>query len=153
MILGIVKMNSCVTSKLPIINKKLPCDNRISFTKNLQYIVNKHQCYLFTVCSFFNKLFTVTGNNNNIMYSKNRIANRKFHSKLPIIVFLINSITLIESEEFRETSNKRHRNIIHINPFDLLCMYLIKIIYTIVPAGDNVNTLVAISSACQYDKI
>ena len=38
------------------------------------------------------------------MYSKNRIGNRNVHSKLPIIVFQISSISLIESEEFRETS-------------------------------------------------
>ena len=55
------------------------------------------------MCSFFNKLFTATGINNT-MYSKNRIGNRKLRSKLPIIVFQINSISLIESEEFRETS-------------------------------------------------
>ena len=54
------------------------------------------------MCIFFNNLFTVTGNNNT-MYSKNRIVTN-FYSKLPIIVFLINSISLIESEEFRETS-------------------------------------------------
>ena len=58
---------------------------------------------MFTICSFFNKLFTVT-DNNNTMCGKNRIGNRKFHSKLPIIVFQINSISLIESEEFRESS-------------------------------------------------
>ena len=58
---------------------------------------------MFTMYSSFNKLFTVTGNNT--MYSKNRIGNRKYHSKLPIIVFQINSISLIDSEEFRETSN------------------------------------------------
>ena len=28
--LGIVKINSCIMSKLPIIQKKFPCDNRIS---------------------------------------------------------------------------------------------------------------------------
>ena len=39
------------------------------------------------------------------MYSKNRIGNIKFCSKLPIIVGQINSISVIESEEFRETSN------------------------------------------------
>ena len=50
------------------------------------------------MCSFFNQLFTITGINN----SNNRIGNRKFHSKLPIIVFQINSISLIESKEFRE---------------------------------------------------
>ena len=33
------------------------------------------------------------------------IGNRNVHSKLPIIIFQINSISLIESEEFRETSN------------------------------------------------
>ena len=54
--------------------------------------------------SFLNNLSTVTGNNNTI-YSKNRIGYTKFHSKLPIIVFQINSISLIESEEFREISN------------------------------------------------
>ena len=52
---------------------------------------------MFTMCSFFNKLFTVTDNNNTMC------GNRKFHSKLPIIVFQINSISLIESEEFRES--------------------------------------------------
>ena len=30
MTLGIVKINTSVTSKLPIVKKKLPCDNRIS---------------------------------------------------------------------------------------------------------------------------
>ena len=69
----------------------------------LLYIVNKHQCNLLTMCSFFNSIFTVTGNNNK-MYSENMIGNRNFHSKLPIIVFQINSISFIESEEFRETS-------------------------------------------------
>ena len=48
-------------------------------------------------------LFTVTGNDNK-MYSKNSIGNRNFHSKLALIVFQINSVGLIESEEFRETS-------------------------------------------------
>ena len=58
---------------------------------------------MFTMCSFFDKLFAVTGINNS-MYSNNRIGNRNVHSKLPIIAFRINSISLIESEEFRETS-------------------------------------------------
>ena len=53
------------------------------------------------MCSFFNKLFTVIGNNNTV-HSKNRFGNRNFHSKLSIIVFQINSISLIELEEFRE---------------------------------------------------
>ena len=35
----------------------------------LMYIINKHQCNLFTMCSFFNDLFNITGNNNT-MYSK-----------------------------------------------------------------------------------
>ena len=54
------------------------------------------------MCSFFNNLFTVTGNNNT-MYSKIRIGDRNALSKLPIIVFQMNSVSLIESEEFRET--------------------------------------------------
>ena len=41
------------------------------------------------------------------MFSKNRIINRNVHSKLPIIIFQINSISLIESEEFGETPNKQ----------------------------------------------
>ena len=58
---------------------------------------------MFTMFSFFNKFFTITGNSNT-MYSKNRIGNRKFHLKLQIVVFLISLISLIESE-FKETSN------------------------------------------------
>ena len=77
--------------------------------KFLLYIVNKRQCNLLTMCSFFNSSFTVTGSNNT-MYSKNRISNGKFNSKLPIIVFQINSISLIESEEFRETSMRSTRD-------------------------------------------
>ena len=69
----------------------------------LLYIVLKHHCHLFTMCSYFNNLFTVTSDNNT-MYSKNIIGNRIVLSKLPIIVFQINSINLNESEEFRETS-------------------------------------------------
>ena len=49
--------------------------------------------------SFFNKIFPVTGINN-ILYSNNTIGNRKFQSKLLITVFQINSISLIESENF-----------------------------------------------------
>ena len=56
------------------------------------------------MCSLINSLFTVTGHNNT-MHSKIRIGNRNYHFKLPIIVFQITSISLIESEEFRETSN------------------------------------------------
>ena len=57
------------------------------------------------MCRFLNNLFTVTGNNN-AMYSTNRFGSRNFHSKIPIIVFQINSINLTESEEFRETWNR-----------------------------------------------
>ena len=95
MILGIINIIPRVTSKVPIIKKKLPCDNKISYRQSL---LSK-----FIMCSFLNNLSTVIGNNNTI-YSKNGFDNRKFHSKLPIIVFQINSISLIESEEFRETS-------------------------------------------------
>ena len=35
---------------------------------------------------------------------KDRISNRNFHSKLPIVVLQINSISLTELEEYRETS-------------------------------------------------
>ena len=51
------KINLCMTSKLPIIKNKLPCHNEIS-DNLLLYIVNKHQCNLFTICSFINSLFT-----------------------------------------------------------------------------------------------
>ena len=43
------------------------------------------------------------------MHSKNSIGNRNVHSKLPIVVFQINLISSIESEEFRETSNNLSR--------------------------------------------
>ena len=55
------------------------------------------------MCSFFNDLFTVIGNNNTI-YCKDQIGNKNIHSKLLIIVFQINSISLIELEVFRETT-------------------------------------------------
>ena len=87
MTLGIVNINLCVTSKLPIIKNTLPCDNGISCRHIFTVQVNKHQCKLFLMCSFFNNLFTVTGNDN-IINSKNRIDNRNNHSKLPITVFL-----------------------------------------------------------------
>ena len=41
------------------------------------------------------------------MCSKSRIGNRRFHSKLRIIVFHFNSIRFIESEQLRETLNER----------------------------------------------
>ena len=56
---------------------------------------------LFTMSRVLHNLFTVTGNSNTI-YSKNRIGNTNVHSKLPIIVFQINSTSLMESEEFRK---------------------------------------------------
>ena len=96
-------MKSCLTSKLPIIKKNLPCDSRISCRQILLYTLNKCDCYLSTMSSFFNKVFTVIGINNRT-YSKYRIGNRKFPSKLPIIVFQINSISLIDPDEFRKTS-------------------------------------------------
>ena len=83
-----------MTSKLPISKKKLPYDNRISCRQILLYIVNKHLYNLFTICSFFNKLVNVTGNNNTIN-SKNRTGNRNVQSKLTIILSQINSISLI----------------------------------------------------------
>ena len=52
--LKIVNINSCVTSKLPIIKKKLLYDNRISCRQFLT--VHKRQCNLFTICSLFNNL-------------------------------------------------------------------------------------------------
>ena len=39
------------------------------------------------------------------MFSENRIGNRNVHYKPPIVVFQINSISLIESEEFRAVEN------------------------------------------------
>ena len=38
-----------------------------NFFTVLLYIVNKHECNMFTMYSFFNKLFTVTGSNNTII--------------------------------------------------------------------------------------
>ena len=87
MTLGIVNINLCVTSKLPIINNTLPCDNGISFRHIFTVQVNKHQCKLFMMCSFFNNLLTVTANDN-IINRQNRIDNRNYHSNLPITVFL-----------------------------------------------------------------
>ena len=55
------------------------------------------------MCSLINSLFHVTGIDNTVC-SKNRIVNRNVHIRLLLIVFQINSISLIDSEEFRETS-------------------------------------------------
>ena len=65
--------------------------------KFILYIVNKHQCNMFTMCSIFFLCFTVTGINNT-MHSKYMIGNTKLNSKLLIVIFQINSISLIESE-------------------------------------------------------
>ena len=46
------------------------------------------------------------------MYSKNRIGNINCYAKLPIIVFHINLISLIESEEFREPRMRPHSKIL-----------------------------------------
>ena len=48
------------------------------------------------------------------MYSKNSIGNRNALSKLKIIVFQMNSISLIRSEEFRETLNKCETKLVHV---------------------------------------
>ena len=53
--------------------------------------------------SFLSNLFNVTGHNNT-MYSKDKIGNGIFGSKLLTNLFQINSISLIQSEEFWETS-------------------------------------------------
>ena len=65
--------------------------------KIILYIVDEHTCDMFTMCSFFFVFVTVTGINNT-MYSKYMIGNTKLNSKLPIVIFQINSISLIESE-------------------------------------------------------
>ena len=61
----------------------------------LLYKVNEHQCSCLGCAVSLIIYISIN--------SKNRIGNRKFHSKLPIIVLQIDSISLIESEEFRET--------------------------------------------------
>ena len=93
MTLGIVNNNLCMTSKLPIIKNYLSFDDRICRRQILMYVLNIHQCNLFTICSLINSLFI---DKNNTVYSKSRISNRIFHSKLPNIVIQINSINLIE---------------------------------------------------------
>ena len=45
MTLGIVKINSCVTSKLPIIKEKLPCDNIISCRQIFTAQITNHQFF------------------------------------------------------------------------------------------------------------
>ena len=52
---------------------------------------------MFTMCSLFFKFFTVTVINNKV-HSKYKIGNRKLNSKLAIVIFQMNSISLIESD-------------------------------------------------------
>ena len=59
--------------------------------KILLYVVNIHQCNLFTICSFFSNLFTVTGNNY-IMHSKDRIGNRKFIPNYQLSFFKVTQL-------------------------------------------------------------
>ena len=66
--------------------------------KVLLYIVNKHLSFVYHICSYFNK-FIYCYSNNNTMYSKNTIGNRNALSNYQSL------FSLIESEEFRETSN------------------------------------------------
>ena len=80
------------------------------------YKAKKNQCKLSTLCSFLNNLFTVTGNNNT-MYNKNRIGDRNFHYKLPIIVFQINAFSLIESEAYRDISIRLYITIHSVDMF------------------------------------
>ena len=49
MTLGIININSCLTSKLLIIEEKLFCVNGISCRQFLLYILNTYQCNLFTI--------------------------------------------------------------------------------------------------------
>ena len=66
----------------------------------LLYIVNKHQCNVLTICSFFNNLFTLIGNNG-LMQCRVKIG-------LVTEVFILNYRSLFfkltDSEEFGETS-------------------------------------------------
>ena len=59
--MGIVNIDFCITSNLPIGKNKLPCEK------------NKHQLNLFTMC---NNLFTVTGSKT--MCIKIRLATEIF---------------------------------------------------------------------------
>ena len=94
MILGILNINSCVTSKLPIINKILPCDNRISCRYILLYIVNKQQCNVFTIRSFSNNLLTFIEYRTRIgLVTEVFILNYQ-----SLFFFQFNSIMSIESE-------------------------------------------------------
>ena len=97
MTLGIVKINSCMTSKLPTSRKSWFVIIESVADKVLLYIVNKHQCNMFTMCSFFFFLLLLVLIIQCIV-NIYRIGNRKLNSKLPIVIFQINSISLIESE-------------------------------------------------------
>ena len=50
------------------------------------YVVNKHECNLFTMCSFINSLFTVTGKNNT-MYGKIRLVRESVISNYQSLFF------------------------------------------------------------------
>ena len=56
MTLGIANINLCITSKLPIIKNKLPCDNGISCGQIFTVNSKSTSMYLFTMCSFYNYL-------------------------------------------------------------------------------------------------
>ena len=64
------------------------------------------------------------------MCSKNRIGNRNVLSKLPIIVFQINSISLIESEEFRENLECKHKN---------YCKRNFNVVFTLCDSNDHTH--------------
>ena len=71
-------MRDVQTTKLARIN--CPVILELVADKCLLQIVDEHIFNLFMMCSTFNNLFTVTGDNN-IMYSKNRIGNINFRFK------------------------------------------------------------------------
>ena len=60
---------------------------------------------MFTKYCFLFKFFTVTGNHNT-MYTKYKIGSREFNSKVPIVIFLINSI---KSKTYPEIGNSSFR--------------------------------------------
>ena len=90
MTLGIVNINSCVTFKSSRINCLVIME--LVADTILPYTANKHQCKLFIMCSLLNSLFIVTVTGNNNINSKNRIGDRNFHFKLPIIAFKLTQL-------------------------------------------------------------
>ena len=90
---------------IPFIKNKLSYDNRISCRQFLLYaVININVIWFLCVVSLIIYLLLLAIIIQWI-YCKNRIGNINSSSKLPTTVFQINSIGLIESEEFRETSN------------------------------------------------